>query len=134
MFPPPPLSKTARHFMMTRHTRPFLRFRRALTSVTLTAGLVAVLPAPAAWAVHMPKAPELSAAALTPFTQSSTQIWDAVVPLPDGRMLLEAPAWVGNTGPQLSVRTTDGSFAPTRMPRGMLRKETLPHGLSRQPD
>ncbi|WP_354856977.1 L-dopachrome tautomerase-related protein [Acetobacter fabarum] len=64
-----------------------------------------------AWALHMPKVAELPASALQPFMQSSSQIWDAVLPLPDGRMLLEAPAWVGNTGPQLFVRDTNGQLA-----------------------
>ena len=64
-----------------------------------------------AWALHMPKVAELPASALQPFMQSSSQIWDAVLPLPDGRMLLEAPAGVGNTGPQVFVRNTDGQLA-----------------------
>lgn len=112
MFSPHMFSKAARNFMMTRRSRPFAGPTRALALATLTAGLALALPAPAAWAVHMPKVPELSASALTPFTQSDSQIWDAVVPLPDGRMLFEAPAWIGNPGPQLSIRTADGRFTP----------------------
>ena len=112
MFSPHTYSKAARNFMMTRRTRPFSGFRRALALTTLTASLAAALPPHAAWAVHMPKVPELTASALTPFTQSDKQIWDAVVPLPGGRMLFEAPAWVGNLGPQLSIRNRDGSFTP----------------------
>ncbi|GBQ53867.1 gluconolactonase [Acetobacter indonesiensis NRIC 0313] len=83
--------------------------RSALATI-LFAGLG--VTSSSAWAVHMPKVPELSASALEPFTQSDKQVWDAVVMLPDGRAVLEAPIWVGNTGPQLSVRQTDGSFAP----------------------
>lgn len=78
--------------------------------------LVAMLAAPVAnapaWALHMPKVAELPASALKPFMRSDTQIWDAIVPLPDGRMVMEAPAWVGNTGPQLFVRETDGQLHP----------------------
>ncbi|MFT8731213.1 MAG: L-dopachrome tautomerase-related protein [Acetobacter fabarum] len=78
----------------------------------LLAALFALPQASApAWALHMPKVAELPASALQPFMQSSSQIWDAVLPLPDGRMLLEAPAWVGNTGPQLFVRDTNGQLA-----------------------
>lgn len=77
----------------------------------LAALFVLPLTSTPAWALHMPKIAELPASALQPFMQSSSQIWDAVLPLPDGRMLLEAPAWVGNTGPQLFVRDTNGQLA-----------------------
>lgn len=86
--------------------------RRTVCRAMLAAALFSPFMGHPAWAVHMPKVPELPASALVPFMQSNQQIWDAVLPLPDGRMLLEAPAWVGNTGPQLWVRQTNGSLAP----------------------
>ncbi|MCC6104281.1 L-dopachrome tautomerase-related protein [Acetobacter sp.] len=85
---------------------------RVVLAALATVSLTLLQPARPALAVHMPKVPELPASALEPFTQSDKQVWDAVVMLPDGRALLEAPIWVGNTGPQLSVRSADGSFAP----------------------
>ncbi len=96
-------------------TVPFFRLpssgRRAAYGL-LAAMLALPLAHAPAWALHMPKVAELPASALQPFMQSSSQIWDAIVPLPDGRMLLEAPAWVGNTGPQLFVRDTNAQLAP----------------------
>ncbi|MFT8418538.1 MAG: L-dopachrome tautomerase-related protein [Acetobacter sp.] len=101
--------------MPARMTVPF--FRPSSTARRATVGLLAAMLAlplanVPAWALHMPKVAELPASALQPFMQSNTQIWDAIVPLPDGRMLLEAPAWVGNTGPQLYVRDTSGQLQP----------------------
>ncbi|WP_051543148.1 SMP-30/gluconolactonase/LRE family protein [Acetobacter papayae] len=78
----------------------------------LAAALACLATGPQAWALHMPKESELGPQALTPFMQSSDHIWDAVLPLPDGRMVLEAPAWLGNSGPQLFIRTPDGATAP----------------------
>ena len=97
-------------------TAPRRRFF-ALRPATQRLGVLAVTLAclatgPQAWALHMPKESELGPQALTPFMQSSDRIWDAVLPLPDGRMVLEAPAWLGNTGPQLFIRTPDGATAP----------------------
>ncbi|MBO1325886.1 gluconolactonase [Acetobacter sp. TBRC 12305] len=74
--------------------------------------LAGPLASTTAWALHMPKVAELGPSALTPFMQSDKQVWDAILPLPDGRMLFEAPAWVGNTGPQLYARAPDGTLAP----------------------
>ncbi len=89
-----------------------LSLRRRATFGLLATVLALPLGAPPSWALHMPKVAELPASALQPFMQSNSQIWDAILPLPDGRMLLEAPAWVGNTGPQLFVRNTNGQLEP----------------------
>lgn len=86
--------------------------RRRAAFGLLAATLAFPLGSSPSWALHMPKVAELPASALHPFMQSSSQIWDAILPLPDGRMLLEAPAWVGNTGPQLFVRDTNGQLSP----------------------
>ncbi|WP_415432824.1 L-dopachrome tautomerase-related protein [Acetobacter indonesiensis] len=104
-----PLCRKAASDMLLPYNIRAVMSRSALATI-LFAGLG--ITSSSAWAVHMPKVPELSASALEPFTQSDKQVWDAVVMLPDGRAVLEAPIWVGNTGPQLSVRQTDGSFAP----------------------
>lgn len=86
---------------------------QAALRVTLaTAGICLLAGTQPAFALHMPKVPELSASALTPAIQSDKQVWDAIVPLPDGRFIFEAPVWVGNTPPQLSVRAQDGTFSP----------------------
>ena len=90
---------------------PSLLSRMAIAGVA-AATLAIALPTTPALALHMPKVAELSGSALTPAIQSDKQVWDAVVPLPDGRFVLQAPIWVGNTGPQLSIRATDGTFAP----------------------
>ncbi|MCP1241445.1 gluconolactonase [Acetobacter lambici] len=96
-------------------TVPFFRLsspgRRTAFGLLAAMLVLSMCNAPS-WALHMPKVAELPASALQPFMQSNSQIWDAIVPLPDGRMLLEAPAWVGNTGPQLFVRSTDGQLEP----------------------
>lgn len=99
---------------LPRMTVPKLRpFSLRHATFGLLAGLLALpLGSSPSWALHMPKVAELPASALQPFMQSNTQIWDAVLVLPDGRMLLEAPAWLGNTGPQLFVRSTSGELAP----------------------
>ncbi|NHO19477.1 gluconolactonase [Acetobacter oeni] len=73
----------------------------------------AVLPG---LAVHMPHKPEASAADLTPVLTSTSQIIDAVIALPDGRLVLEAPSWVGNPSPQLSVGKPGASSPPTPYP------------------
>lgn len=93
-----------RHFFVRRPAT------RRLGVLAMT--LACLANGPQAWALHMPKESELGPQALTPFMQSSDHIWDAVLPLPDGRMVLEAPAWLGNTGPQLFIRTPDGATAP----------------------
>lgn len=67
-----------------------------------------------AWAVPMPEKPEVAGDALSPALTSSTQIWDAVQALPDGRLILEAPGWLGNPTPQLSVSAKGA--APTPYP------------------
>ncbi|MGE4522574.1 MAG: L-dopachrome tautomerase-related protein [Acetobacter sp.] len=93
--------------------RHFFARRPATRRLGVLAMVLACLAnGPQAWALHMPKESELGPQALTPFMQSSDHIWDAVLPLPDGRMVLEAPAWLGNTGPQLFIRTPDGATAP----------------------
>ena len=97
--------------MTVPFSRRFFSTRRAVSGV-LAAMLALPCASAPAWALHMPKVAELPASALQPFMQSNTEIWDAVLPLSDGRMLLEAPAWVGNTGPQLFVRTTNGQLEP----------------------
>lgn len=89
---------------------PLLR-RLAFAGLAATS-LALALPATPALALHMPKVAELSGSALTPAITSDKQVWDAVVPLPDGRFVLQAPIWVGNTGPQLSVRAADGTLTP----------------------
>ncbi|NHO32270.1 L-dopachrome tautomerase-related protein [Acetobacter fallax] len=68
----------------------------------LAMALAAVLPG---LAVHMPHKPEASAADLLPALTSTSQIIDAVIALPDGRLVLEAPPWLGNSSPQLSIGT-----------------------------
>lgn len=91
-------------------------FRRpSLTRMAAASGLLLALLdlcPNAAWALHMPKQPELGPQALAPVMTSDTQRWDAVLPLPDGRMLLETPRWLGNTGPQLVARAEDGTQSP----------------------
>ncbi|MFT9014920.1 MAG: L-dopachrome tautomerase-related protein [Acetobacter sp.] len=101
-----------RLFCLLHRVRPGRAASCAVLATLLLNPLAAPLSSTAAWALHMPKVPELGAAALTPFMQSNKQIWTTVLPLPDGRMLLEAPAWVGNTGPQLYARAPDGTLAP----------------------
>lgn len=78
----------------------------------LATALACLVLSPQAWALHMPKDSELGPQALTPFLQSPDHIWDTVLPLPDGRMVLEAPAWLGNHGPQLYIHTPDGATVP----------------------
>ncbi|MFT8718096.1 L-dopachrome tautomerase-related protein [Acetobacter sp.] len=65
-----------------------------------------------AHAVPMPEKPEATAADLNPFVESSSQIWDAVVALPDNRLVLEAPRWLGNIAPQISISTAGGRPTP----------------------
>ncbi|MBS0980581.1 L-dopachrome tautomerase-related protein [Acetobacter thailandicus] len=87
-------------------------FSRRLFTLLCGTCLTLAVFTPQAQAAHMPKEPELQASALTPALQSDKQVWDAVVVLPDERLVLEAPVWVGNTAPQLSVAAPDGSLSP----------------------
>lgn len=74
--------------------------------------LACAAPLPAL-AVPMPVRPEADASVLTPALTSSTQIIESALALPDGRLLLLAPRWLGNPAPQLSVvRPGDTTAAP----------------------
>lgn len=43
---------------------------------------------------------------------STTSVWDRVAVLADGRLLVELPAWAGNTGPGLAVLDSGGNPQP----------------------
>ncbi|WP_342628964.1 L-dopachrome tautomerase-related protein [Nguyenibacter vanlangensis] len=80
----------------------------------LAAGALTLLlscGAPAAWAAK-PAPPLDPSAPLVPVAQSDGRVWNAVVVLPDGRMVLDYPAWAGGTGPSLTVRDADGTQRP----------------------
>lgn len=83
----------------------------------LASAAVAALAPTDLHAVPMPTTPEASAADLTPIFTSSTQLWDAVVALPDGRVALQAPRWLGGNGPQLSIARE--SEAPAAYPNAL---------------
>lgn len=74
--------------------------------------LSAALPALAA----KPAPPLDPSAPLVAVAESTTQVWTALAVLPDGRMVLDSPAWTGTStgtpGPTLTVRDTDGTTHP----------------------
>ncbi|MBO1361653.1 gluconolactonase [Acetobacter sacchari] len=83
-------------------TRP-RAFRSPGALALVASAAVAILLPTDVHAVPMPIAPEAAAADLTPIFTSSSQLWDVVVALPDGRVALQAPRWLGGNGPQLSI-------------------------------
>ncbi|BCK75809.1 gluconolactonase [Acetobacter aceti NRIC 0242] len=86
--------------------------KRLLLVTCLSLPLALATFSPSALAVPMPEKPEATAADLTPAVTSSSQIWESVIALPDGRLVLEAPRWLGNPNPQLSIATVGGMPAP----------------------
>ncbi|ACI50104.1 conserved hypothetical protein [Gluconacetobacter diazotrophicus PA1 5] len=70
--------------------------------------LFAALPALAA----KPAPPLDPSAPLVPVAESTARVWNAVAVLPDGRMILEYPAWTGTPGPALTLRDADGTQHP----------------------
>ncbi|WP_242010169.1 SMP-30/gluconolactonase/LRE family protein [Acetobacter conturbans] len=87
--------------------------KRLLRITCLSVPLVlATLPV-SARAVPMPEKAESTASDLTPVLTSNSQIWESVVALPDGRLVLEAPRWLGNPAPQLNISSaTNGAVGP----------------------
>lgn len=81
--------------------------RLALSLLVATCGA-----STAGFAVPMPATPEAGAADLTSLLTSPNQIWDAVVALPDDRLVLEAPRWLGSAGPQLSISIQGSAPVP----------------------
>ncbi|NHN86109.1 gluconolactonase [Acetobacter musti] len=90
-----------------------MKRRLVLILFFLAVAVAAVLPG---LAVHMPHKPEATAADLTPALTSASQIIDAVIVLPDGRLVLEAPRWLENSPPQLSIARPGASSEITPYP------------------
>ncbi|GBQ29866.1 hypothetical protein HLH34_07210 [Gluconacetobacter azotocaptans] len=59
-----------------------------------------------------PAPPLDPSAPLTEVARSPSRVWNGVVALPDGRMILQYPAWAGTPGPALTLREADGTQHP----------------------
>lgn len=81
---------------------------RVMPAALAVSILSAAMPALAA----KPAPPLDPSAPLVSVAESTTQVWTALVVLPDGRMILDIPAWTGTPGPTLALRDADGTTHP----------------------
>ena len=81
---------------------------RVIPAALAVSILTAAMPALAA----KPAPPLDPSAPMVAVAESTTQVWTALVVLPDGRMILDAPAWTGAPGPTLALRDADGTIHP----------------------
>ncbi|MBB2204568.1 hypothetical protein HLH27_05970 [Gluconacetobacter takamatsuzukensis] len=85
----------------------------SLPSRVMPAALAASILSAAVPALAAKPAPPLDPSApLVAVAQSTTQVWTALVVLPDGRMILDSPTSTGTQGPTLALRDADGTTHP----------------------
>jgi sugar lactone lactonase YvrE len=104
------LPSAAVHGVMPPMSRslPIPRKSRLAPGALAASILLTALPALAA----KPAPPLNPSAPLVPVAESATRVWNAVVVLPDGRTILEYPAWTGTPGPGLVLGDADGASHP----------------------
>ncbi|GBQ33674.1 major royal jelly protein [Gluconacetobacter sacchari DSM 12717] len=91
---------------------PMFRTRSFPLRVIPAALALSILPATPPAMAAKPAPPLDPSAPMVAVAESTSQVWTALAVLPDGRMILDSPAWTGAPGPTLTLRDTGGATRP----------------------